>query len=101
MPPLDENKIRAPRCGLRPDCGLDSGAGAAWRWQHFSDPLTHPNGDKPLDPPRSCPVLSTATALMAAPVHGLGSGRRGPGPGVVGATTTSPRRGPDRVGVCV
>jgi hypothetical protein len=36
---------------------------------------------------------------MAVPVRGLGSGRRGLGPGVVGATTTSPRRGPGRVWV--
>ena len=36
--------------------------------------------------------LSTATAVIAALVLGCGSGRRGPGLGVVGATTTSSRR---------
>jgi DNA invertase Pin-like site-specific DNA recombinase len=40
--------------------------------------------------------LSTATAVMAAPVPGPGSARRGPEPGVVGATRTSPRCGRGR-----
>ncbi len=35
-------------------------------------------------------------AVMGVPVRGLCSGRRGLGPGVVGATRTSPRRGRGR-----
>jgi uncharacterized protein YndB with AHSA1/START domain len=46
------------------------------------------------DPP------STATAVMAVLVRGLGSGRRGPGTGVVGATRTSPRCGPNPASGC-
>ncbi|SFT55374.1 hypothetical protein SAMN05660657_01475 [Geodermatophilus amargosae] len=44
-------------------------------------------------------TASTATAVMAVPVRGLGSGRRGPGPGVVGATRTSRRCGRGRAAV--
>src|SRR4051794_32518543 len=46
------------------------------------------------------PTLSTATAVMGVPVRGLGSGRRGPGPGVVAATRTSRRCGRGRAAGC-